>query len=872
MKFLYVGDVHQDEVEPINRIDDFNETRKEKINEIINIAKDNNAKAILHGGDFFNRPKMPNEFVTSVMETWNQKLIPIDIQDLTFKFQAGIINEQDYMMALKQYKTGNIPLISIIGNHDLIGESLDSYPKTSLNVLETSGFLHIVDKNNPIFFQDNGISVAITGTHYNREIDRSSDKSGYCVEEKAQINGKPVDYHIHLVHGMLTDHSYGKKFAHTVVIDIADDTKADLTINGHDHIGFPLMEKDGKLFVNPGSPFRLTADKKEIARMPKVLLINIDENGIKLEDIYLKCAKKGTEVLSTDGKKNKQQKQSVMAKIQTLINQSSLNKGLRIADIIDNIGQAQNIDADILKEVQNKIIKSMTFMQPDFSPSGEYYITRMELENFLSHQNTAFDFEPGLNVIVGNSRAGKSAALRALREVLTCYLPQPRKAIFFGASYFSITVYTSNGYIVTRKVERDEKKGFNGYIVYDPTTGQTSKYNTKSVTLIQEILGYKKIPLTEKKQIDINSVIQGDGWFFVGNTITSPDKARLLGAVYGTHYADAANKEIATDIKKVNSQLTVMKKDLERLDKQKANYAYLTQLGKDLDEAETFIAQLDEDAKKIANIKFIYNQMLNLQKEITNLQNAQKQLSQNLRPYLNTLQEQQKVLTYIKQTYNSMQDTILQGRNLRPVANALKSINDLNNQVIDLKNQETRLKKQKEEYLKCIEITSKMNKIQTEKNNINQMLNNLSVIPNAKSQYQNMIRCKLNLDTYRENVKKVLDTKKNMDLLQKEINKCNSNLNTLNNLPNINIIKTLEQESETIKKAKEVLRQMNDVKNEGTEQRKQWNIAKKQNLANIESYKKILDSVGECPVCHHSIDSMIVNKLVQSHLDKIEIQ
>ena len=31
MKFLYVGDLHQDEITPVNRIDDFNETRKEKI-------------------------------------------------------------------------------------------------------------------------------------------------------------------------------------------------------------------------------------------------------------------------------------------------------------------------------------------------------------------------------------------------------------------------------------------------------------------------------------------------------------------------------------------------------------------------------------------------------------------------------------------------------------------------------------------------------------------------------------------------------------------------------------------------------------------------------------------------------------------------
>ena len=55
MKFLYVGDLHQDELTPIHRIDDFNETRKEKISEILKIAKDNNVskeKAKLNTKDF----------------------------------------------------------------------------------------------------------------------------------------------------------------------------------------------------------------------------------------------------------------------------------------------------------------------------------------------------------------------------------------------------------------------------------------------------------------------------------------------------------------------------------------------------------------------------------------------------------------------------------------------------------------------------------------------------------------------------------------------------------------------------------------------------------------------------------------------------
>ena len=46
-------------------------------------------------------------------------------------------------------------------------------------------------------------------------------------------------------------------------------------------------------------------------------------------------------------------------------------------------------------------------------------IERLELIDFESHKNTVVDFSQGLNIITGNSDAGKSSLLRALRLVLT---------------------------------------------------------------------------------------------------------------------------------------------------------------------------------------------------------------------------------------------------------------------------------------------------------------------------------------------------------------------------------------------------------------------------------------------------------------------
>ena len=870
MKFLYVGDLHQDELIPVNRIDDFIDTRKEKINEILQIAKTNNVKAVLHGGDFFNRPKMSNEFVTSIIETWNNQLIPIDIQDLTFKLQAGTISEQEYLDEIQKYKTNNIPFISIIGNHDLIGESIESYSRTSLNVLETSGFLHIVDKANPIVFKEGSISVAITGHHYDKMIDKNNDKSGYIVSEKVQVDGKDCTYQIHMTHNMLTSTSYGKKFAHTTIYEIQNETLADLTINGHDHIGFDTIEYNGKLFANPGSPFRLSIDKKEIARMPKVMLITIDNTGLSVEDIYLTCAKPGDQVLSENAKIVAQNKQSTMAKIQSMINQSSLKKGLRIVDIIDNIGSATNIDKEILNDVQNKIMDSMNQLQTPFSPSGDYYITRLELENFLSHKNSVFNFEKGLNILSGESRSGKSAVLRALREVMTCYITQPRDAIFFGATYFKVTIYTSNGYIITRKVEKDEKKGFNGYEIYDPNTGISTEYNTKAVSIVQEILGYNKIKLTDKKSIDVNSVIQGDGWFYIGNNITAPDRARLLGVVYGTHYADAANKDIATNIKKTTTLINESKKDKERLDEQKKEYDYLTPLGNDIKQAEILMKEVEEKEVTLSKIKELYAMLLSLELEINTLKQVQTTLNIQLKPQLMELKEKQTNLNTIKEKVTLIDSITQQGKQFRVISNLLKNIHTFKQTSIELKQKQEVLFEDKKKYEQCVNLQNIQQNILNEQQKLTIVQTSLTNLQEMKILSNKMKQEKDTLIKFKENVSKVMLLDNQLKDIQKSMDELKLISKQFENLPKIKEIKELKKQEETLNKSKELIEQLVQLEKEKIEQERLLQDTKNENIKYINSYKEELQHLGTCPICHSNIDANLVNHLVAQHMIKVE--
>lgn len=55
IKFLYFTDTHIRGTAPKNRLDSFPETLKNKISQVIEIAKNEQVDVLLHGGDVFDR-------------------------------------------------------------------------------------------------------------------------------------------------------------------------------------------------------------------------------------------------------------------------------------------------------------------------------------------------------------------------------------------------------------------------------------------------------------------------------------------------------------------------------------------------------------------------------------------------------------------------------------------------------------------------------------------------------------------------------------------------------------------------------------------------------------------------------------------------
>lgn len=258
MRFLFFTDTHIRGTTPKNRKDHFVETLKNKFREVGEIAETLDVDYILHGGDWFDRPDISPAIV------------------------------RDFAVLIRDFKR---PVYTVAGNHDIYGHNPETIGRTMLGLLEGIGLLTLMKYEDEIVLEKDGVRVQLTGKPYNYDIDGENFKDYYIVKKRAD-----VDYAVNMVHGMLLHKPFFEGIQYVLLEDIKG-TEADVTLAGHYHNGFGVRSLDGRHFVNPGSLVRVANSISEIKRMPKVVLLTFEAEGIDIREIELKCAQPGEEVL-----------------------------------------------------------------------------------------------------------------------------------------------------------------------------------------------------------------------------------------------------------------------------------------------------------------------------------------------------------------------------------------------------------------------------------------------------------------------------------------------------------------------------------------------------------------------------------------------
>ncbi|MDO5724709.1 MAG: metallophosphoesterase [Tissierellia bacterium] len=314
MKFIFFTDVHVKGTNPKSRIDNYFETVKAKLIEIKNYANSNKYDFIVFGGDLFDRPD------SSIS-------IASDIANILMDF--------------------NMPIYTIIGNHDIFGYNLSTINRSIMGFLINIGILKLIPHDG--IYIENGLKICLIARHFKYDLD--SDPNNYIIRKSDYENS---DYYIEIVHGFLIDKPFIKDVPH-ILIDNILDTEADIILAGHYHLGFPTLNHEGKYFVNPGSLLRISSSLNEINRKPKFNSITLTKDDIIIEDIYLNSAKSGSQVLDRSHIEKAKVFNQRLNKFIELIDSSKHHSNFSIETIMEKIAQDSEFDSNVKREALERI-------------------------------------------------------------------------------------------------------------------------------------------------------------------------------------------------------------------------------------------------------------------------------------------------------------------------------------------------------------------------------------------------------------------------------------------------------------------------------------------------------------------------------------
>jgi len=283
MKFVFFTDVHFTSRAPSFRKDNFPETVLKKIEWVGNYAKEIGAYALC-GGDLFDTPGVSNSTIGAMLRVINKNF-------------NGIY--------------------SICGNHDLYGNNSYNVEKTGIGVLFASGEVINIPYQGHLFDGEKKYKVRVIGVESKIGLDDTYEN--YLLSDLE----KPDDeIWIMIVHGML----YKKQstLIKSVGVDQILNTKADIVLSGHEHLGFAPIKENGKIFANPGALSRLTTSKSDVNLEVKVAVIDIDEDtgkfSVEFVNVPNNIALPAEEVLDLDRAYEEKRSQVESEKFLTEIN------------------------------------------------------------------------------------------------------------------------------------------------------------------------------------------------------------------------------------------------------------------------------------------------------------------------------------------------------------------------------------------------------------------------------------------------------------------------------------------------------------------------------------------------------------------------
>lgn len=225
------------------------------------------------------------------------------------------------------------------------------------------------------------------------------------------------------------------------------------------------------------------------------------------------------------------------------------------------------------------------------------YITKIHLQNFQSHANSVINLSPPgeITAIAGPSDVGKSAIIRAL-SWLFCNDWEP-SFLRHGAKYCAVEAHYSDGHILQI---RRAKSGGTTYTITFPD-GTKQHYEGFGRGVPPEIQALTSIFPAEFGDVSfILNIAKQSAGPFLGPSVSSPARARILGALAGTDEVDLAVRMLSNQLTKDRQEKARLAGDPEKhtageigaLDERLREFDYLDDLKQIIDEASALLEKL----------------------------------------------------------------------------------------------------------------------------------------------------------------------------------------------------------------------------------------------------------------------------------------
>ena len=303
-KIAVVGDLHLNHTTPKSRIDDFPSTTIDKLESLRLLLVNNGINYLIFLGDIFHKPSQSIPYLNRLIAKFND------------------------------FKNSGINIYSIIGNHDISFDRLDTLLNSSLNILYSTVFNHqqtlsipylnsnvvfnLVDFYNPITKQLDPTNINILCAHmfYNSSL---TDLDNITPEQVKSLG-------------------YNYMFL------------------GHDHVPYPVEEvvssKSITYIYRPGSFMRGTSHHYNLTRDVYTDVVSLDPKGIRVDRLVVPT-KPASEVFTFQSlNETKSMLDTLLkSKVTTLISEiyNTTDSNMSIYDLLNS--------TDIPSSVRNTIVR-----------------------------------------------------------------------------------------------------------------------------------------------------------------------------------------------------------------------------------------------------------------------------------------------------------------------------------------------------------------------------------------------------------------------------------------------------------------------------------------------------------------------------------